>query len=240
MKILLSPLELQTGWAGAYLYEWFFSRGFSAITGRDYATPGTDLEAFMNITKGMTVAAVEGDSFGLLLEYYASIPALVANVVSPYERAISSIQFLGIAMRNKGGVFHFPLPCAGSVPLPIKDGWAKRFNYTMLLHVFQLGMAQPTPADEADHIAREMAKLIKGVIGSSPTKTDLSLPQFAKTPYYGAISFVLAVIGIPIPAEIVCQLPDRLQPCDCEPDVEVGAQGAETDRNDLYSAAIGG
>jgi hypothetical protein len=210
------PLEVQRGWLGAYPYQWFFANGFQAITGRSYAvgsyTGITDM--FFSQTRDST------GTVGYIVDHLAD---LIDS--TPHERAIASIQALGVALyyKSKGEPWRVPLPC---VPDELTVSFSKfaRFNFPMLLHVYQFGMANwsITP-DERTRVNQEMARLISGVLNEGGDYTSLNL-EILRPAEMLALWLLLGPEGVVIPLF-----------CNNSPIEHIGTISSE---DDGYAAAV--
>jgi hypothetical protein len=229
------PVEFHKGWSGVYPFQWFFSRGFKLITGDDYTISSglyQDLSDF--IVYGGTIPHVSGDGEDVSLNDRLSTWSLgkvlesLAEQVSPYDLAIGSIQSLGITMYNVGNDWKFPIPCAPDKTVHIDEDMVKRFNYAMLLHVYQLAQLYAPSEDEEKGVELEMARLVNGIL-TSGEKTKLNIPGLYWDVYAGAVFFLTGVY-----------LPDFFYEwiCNDTPEVTIGSPGREIDTLDIYSAAV--
>jgi hypothetical protein len=231
------PRERHIGWAGTYPFEWFLARGFKSITGNDYS-PTADayahLSNFILAMNGLEVRVDAGDPLLYLgVELGERVVKSVSDRISPHTRALLSIQTTGIGMRYRGQDFSVPIPCAPDKSIHIPDEFMPRYNYAMLLHVYQFAMlGDPWPAGDAYVIKREMARLVKGVLNGGEA-TQLYMPEFVKDVYFGALSVMLTGFPLPFADEIACSTV-----CNCSPTVQVGSRWEPYNVLDTYSAAV--
>jgi hypothetical protein len=232
------PLQRQKGWAGTYPFEWFFSRGFRSITGNDYSVSSNlfgDLPEFIdkiiNIPETLNETNIYNLDQGVKLA-----ENIISNLnlqVSSYTRALTSIQVTGITMYYRGQDFEIPIPCWFNKTIHIPEDTMPRYNYAMLLHAYQLGMADdPNPGGEAYKIKREMARLVNAVLGGGAT-TNLYIPDFVKDTYIRTLTFLSTGQYIPGIEDVLCSTL-----CDCSPPVWIGSRGEDYNILDTYSAAV--
>lgn len=178
------PQERQKGWAGMYPFQWFFNGGLKAITGESFK-PSEDItllspewERISMLPRGSNLD--NDDELGLTM-------ALLALGLSSKERAILSIQGIGIHMRYGGDSIPIrinisnplePVPIPVDIPIKVDEEFPQ-FNFPMLLHVFQLGLADEELRDEdtVKAVKLEMSNLIAGVLGTEPIKVVVPLGQ---------------------------------------------------------------
>jgi len=201
--------ERHKGWSGGYAYQWFLKGAFKAITqGRfESYTPevlgvtDTDWQRMYN----MPWKGKEGEDDKFRTGF------AIGTGLSAKDRAILSIQTLGVGMLfgEDPIVLKFEIPLSGvTMSIPLGVGSFDHFNYSMLLHVFQLGMADTTrDPDTVGKIKQSMARLIKGVLGSQVYEW-VNLPKFiASLVTWGvdigrvedALHDVVGLIKIPLP-----------------------------------------
>jgi hypothetical protein len=200
------PQERHNGWSGGYIYQWYLNGGFRAITGKSFKPAGdvlkVDSDAWRRIKRPPWGGPGSDDTI--------DVEKLVDLEFSPGDRAVLAVQGLGVQMYwgEVGLPISTPL---GPVNIDIKE--FKQFNFPMLLHMFQLGMADAAnrDSDRIEEIKKEMRRFIRGVLFPQVALTRIDLDQILDA-YLGSWT--------PIHASM---------------EVAVGAQGAVPD---YYAAAI--
>jgi hypothetical protein len=239
------PQERQRGWAGAYPFEFFLAFGFSTITGKTYDTPhlGGPLifqDPFWQHVRQMPFKGRDADDLRM-------VEAGLVLDMSQMERAQTSIQAAGFLMFHHGSDFTVPIECFGHVfdrkTISIPDDAFPRWDFPMLLHVFQLisrytespiyqrlspAKKMGMPFSERGvfelrilGLKREMRKVIMGVVrGGSSTKINI----------LDVGGGFLRELAEPILAGGITE-----HVCDFEIDVPVGTR---TPEDDYYAAAV--
>lgn len=219
------PLERHNGWSGGYLLQWFLNGGFKAITGRSFQSGEVDLDSgFWARMKALDWHGPGSDDIDDLAE-------LIKLDLNSRKRAVLSIKGLGAQMYWGGSGRKYPLEVTVySILPPFKvdltfmidmDEWSQ-YNFPMLLHVFQLGLADRDPEDVAV-VKREMGRLIAGVLGTETQRTHIDLH-----------SLVNSYLGFPIDLAILLGAGTWVDTDESE-SIEVGTENAVAD---YYAAAI--
>lgn len=215
------PPVLHKGAFGAVAYQWLFAAGFGAITGLNYVVESSSGATDMLATLAGVDGQPEMDWFITRLRDWFGPNSL--------DLTIGAIQGIGIALyhHSEGTDWTVPIPCFFD-KWPILDKPVKkvsfsdfdRFNFPMLLHVYQFGMmnamAQGIIGEE---IRKEMARLIYGVLAAGGTETNLSLK--------GIRGLEMLLLG---PISLGTQFL-----CNQSPTVRIGTVNSE---NEAYAAAV--
>jgi len=204
------PQERQKGWSGGYPYQWYLIGGLRAITGTSYRPPGDILEVdsdFWRSVKRMPWNGERDESGNPTNDDLSAVEQIVNLEMNAADRAVFAIQMLGFQMYWGGQDYH-----TGYYTTHIPK--FKRYNFPMLLHVFQLGMAdeQNRQSDRISQIRQEMRRLVRGVVFPEVSKTRINLDQLLD-----------AYVGIWTPTY-------------AEPEIEVGVRGGDSE--DYYAAAV--
>lgn len=220
------PNHRHKGWSALYPFQWFMAGGFKAITGQGYVPPDQ-----------LTLNVVTENNFWKRVETLTRIrdededddiivaeAAIMANK-SSRERAELTIMGIGIGMYFSEYPFELGDITIDKVPeFP-------RFNFAMLLHAFQFGMADYERSTEARaSINRLMRELILGVlvdVDLTDVKIDVDICDVFQG--FGGVlgRAVGAVVGT------LVDLWKKLAHCEYTFDF-----GTRTADGDFYSAAV--
>jgi hypothetical protein len=164
--------ELQKGWAGTYLFQWFLRGAFWRITGDPHDPGILDTSSFTNRFTHVPIKGKEEIT-------RVAFSTLWALNLSPAKRAVRAIQGIGFLMYHGGTNWKIPIPCWWDVAdVDIRE--FEYFNFPMVLHAYQIGMTLEgitgTPDQrEVYEIDREMSRLIEGVLAPGEAKTEIDL-----------------------------------------------------------------
>jgi hypothetical protein len=165
------PQERHNGWSGGYIYQWYLNGGFRAITGKSFKPAGDVLKVGSNAWQRMKRLPWGGPGS----DDKSDLKKLIDLEFSPADRAVLAIQGLGVQMYYGGSRLSLGLGGFVNVDIPEFD----QYNFPMLLHMFQLGMADAAnrDSDRINEIRKEMRRFIRGVLFSQSSRTRIDLDQ---------------------------------------------------------------
>ncbi|MHC4182740.1 MAG: Ig-like domain-containing protein [Planctomycetota bacterium] len=192
------PQKLHTGWYGGFYLQWYLNAGFHAITGH-WFTPGilrSGSDFWNHVTSLNAAVCTDSDCPDVNLSLSEQLSIILQTILSlstGFQRAELFIQGLGIALIKE------------SEDSLITRSWFGHFNFPMLLHAFQLGMANERVdreelQEKVRKIKEKMSILIRGVLGKHAVdKVNfgdivLNIGPFGKW-NYGEIEDLISLFG---------------------------------------------
>jgi hypothetical protein len=243
------PQERQKGWMGGFFLQWFLAGGFRAITDQNYRPHDPLLRDDYGLPRDMWEEPIESGR-PIYHPFWATVCDLTliadeeeedpnyAEACIPFdslERAVLGIQVLGAAMYEKAvnpdGKWKLSIDLGifpdKEFPIPMDKIQVERWNLAMLLHAFQLGMANKYRDPQSIHaVKHEMARLIKGILHKEGAETSINLRKFA-TRLYSTGSWK------DVGGTVLSYIWDAF--CDT---VETLPVGTPTEDHDIYAAVV--
>lgn len=226
------PQERHKGWAGGFLYQWFFEEALLDITGERFRAAQIDTgDALWRRVKDL---AWKGGGKDEDLELMNQVLKAADNI-SVQERAITTITALGVQEYMSGEKLR--LECTiFNVGRTIKVPEFAYFNLAMMLHLalptLQRGAEGKLPASHRAELVKQLRRVLRGTIFADGSKSRIDADRlgFAWVGMDAGDRALLAAAS-----GTTLGIATLLLATDCDPEVPVGAR--EPDYN-YYIMAV--